>query len=101
MSEATQGSILVEEWMYKQLKEESEKDGCDEFIETIYHRLPDPCRTKDLVRLKIYSSEQTASVARKNGRGPCYFKPKNGQIYYPRAGVIEYLQKSRYQGEKL
>lgn len=76
-------------------------DGCDEFIENVLRRLPDPCRTKDLIRLKIYASEQAASIARKKGLGPCYFKPKKRQIYYPRAGVIEYLQKSRYQGEKL
>lgn len=70
--------------------------SCEDYIKKASTVLPDLCKTKDLVKLGIYSSEQAAHNARKKGLAPDYFKMAHGNIVYPKKGIIEFLEKSKH-----
>lgn len=73
--------------------------ACDEFIENARKVLPDLCKTKDLIKLGIYPSEQAAHHARKKGLACDHFKLPHGTIVYPKKGVIDLLEKSKHSHE--
>lgn len=73
-------------------------NGCDDFITRAKKELPELCSTKDLVRFGLYSSEQCAYNARKNGIGFDYFKLPHGHIVYPKNGIIQQLENSKHSG---
>lgn len=70
--------------------------SCDDFIDELRKELPKLCTAKDLVKFGLYKSEQAAYNARKKGHAFDHFKMPHGTIVYPREGVIESLEKSKY-----
>lgn len=71
----------------------SDIDYCEDFIEKCATTLPELCSTSDLIKVGIFSSDQTAAIARRKGATPPYFHMPSRNIVYPRAGVIAYLRK--------
>lgn len=70
-------------------------NAVDEFIKMAEVTLPTMCRVRDLVKLGIYRSEQTASYERKKKKSPPYMQLPTRIILYPKAGVLEYLKNAR------
>jgi hypothetical protein len=66
-----------------------------DFAQLIRINLPDLCTVKHLIEFGVFSSEQSAHNARKNQKGPPYFKI-NRNILYPKEALIEYLEKNYY-----
>lgn len=64
----------------------------DCIFEKIEKDFPELLRTRDLIAIGIYSAACVAWTARKNNKGPAYVR-LDGKIVYPKAGVIEFLQK--------
>src|SRR5260221_4748847 len=73
--------------------------SCDDFIEKAKRTLPELCTTKDLINLGIYKSDQAAYHARKNGLAADHFRMPHGTIVYPKNGIIELLEKSKYDAK--
>lgn len=61
-------------------------------IKEVLNGCPDFMRPKDLVSLGIFRDVHAVYLARKNKTGPDYIK-LNYNIVYPKAGVIEFLNK--------
>ncbi len=74
-------------------------NSCDAYIEKLSSTLPDVCTTEDLIDIGIFRSEQTASIARRKGYSPPYFKMKHGAIVYPKESVIQYLRECKKYNE--
>jgi len=72
--------------------------ACKLFIECLKRTLPDLVTPKDLVKLGIYKSEQAAYAARQKGRCPEYFRIPQRGVLYPKAAVIEFLEKHSFDG---
>src|SRR5260221_13914556 len=75
--------------------------SCDDFIEKAKRTLPELCTTKDLINLGIYKSDQAAYHARKNGLAADHFRMPHGTIVYPKNGIIELLEKSKYDAKEI
>lgn len=67
---------------------------CNEFIRKIREILPDPCTVKDLVKVGIFRTPQSARGVRMSGIGPSHFK-LGKRILYPKDGIIEWLIKGK------
>lgn len=73
--------------------------ACKLFIECLKQKLPDLVTAKDLVRHGIYRTEQAAYTARARGKCPPYLNIPQRGIVYPKAGVIEFLEKHSFDGQ--
>lgn len=68
-------------------------NAAEEYIKKIEMELPEKCTVKDLMRVGIYNCATAAVEARVMGDCPVYFQlRKRGRIFYPKAGVIEWLR---------
>lgn len=70
--------------------------ACQMFIEVVKNSLPDLATPKDLVKAGIYKTEQAAYAARTKGRSPPYLRIPQRGVIYPKAGVIEFLEKNTH-----
>lgn len=61
------------------------------FIKYLETELPNLCTVKDLVRCEVYKTDQAAHMARKNGKGPPFFRYGSRGIVYCKADVIEFM----------
>jgi hypothetical protein len=69
---------------------------CDEWIQKIAEKLPEDCTTDDLIRVGLYNSAHTASMARSQGNGPPYLKVGR-KIIYPKPGVLNWLEGKKHE----
>lgn len=72
--------------------------ACDEYIQNLRQELPKQCSVKDLLKIGLFSSDQSARLARRSGDTPSYFKLRS-RIMYPREAVIEWLEKRKHEGK--
>lgn len=70
-------------------------NAVDDFIKMAEETLPPVCFVRDLIKLGIYRSEQSASYARKNKKSPPYMQLPTRIILYPKQGVLEYLRNAK------
>jgi len=63
----------------------------DDLFKKIEKNYPDILTTKDLINIGLYSTPSLARYARKNNKGPEYFR-LDGKILYVKAGVLKFLQ---------
>jgi len=70
--------------------------ACDEFIKHIEQMLPETCSVRDLIKVGIYKSAQSAFHARRDKKCPPYMKVPGRGFIYPRMGVIDWLHKTKY-----
>lgn len=69
--------------------------ACDDYINKIYSQLPELATTKDLIRIGLFRTDQSASAARKMGNSPEFFRINKRVILYPKKGVIEFFKKAK------
>ncbi len=63
-----------------------------DYVQYLVKNLPELCRVKDLIKVGLYASGQSAYAARKTGRGPPFIHiPKRG-ILYEKYSVIEFIK---------
>jgi hypothetical protein len=70
--------------------------ACDDFINKVTRELPDPCKTKDLVKAGIFKSYASAAMTRRTQKGPSYFKLQGKGIIYPKQSVIEWMNSGKH-----
>lgn len=66
-------------------------NSCEKFIQDLEKRLPDLCRPEHLVKMGIFKYRQSADLARREGKGPDFFKIGR-KIFYPRDGIVKWLK---------
>ncbi len=66
--------------------------GHEDYIEFVSRNLPELAKTRDLIRVGIYRSDQAAAAARREGRSPDFFKLNQRVIVYPKSGVLKFLR---------
>lgn len=64
----------------------------DNLFENIKENYPELLKSKHLIELGLYSGDDAAWFARRDGIAPPYIRIKT-RILYPRAGVINFLEK--------
>jgi hypothetical protein len=67
-------------------------NSIEEFIENLEKTLKDLVKTRDLVKIGIYTSPQAAFQARQSGCSPAYMKIPGQGIVYPKCGVVQFLR---------
>ena len=65
---------------------------CENYIEKLEKLLPDMVRTKDLIALGIFDSNQAAFASRRNKTGPEFFQMNKRVVKYPKKSVIDYMK---------
>lgn len=66
-------------------------NACDKYISDLEKKLPELCRPDHLVKLGIFKYRQSADLARKEGKGPDFFKIGK-KIFYPRDAIVKWLK---------
>jgi hypothetical protein len=75
-------------------------NACEKYIEDLEGRLPELCRPDHLVKMGIFKYRQSADLARKEGKGPDFFK-LGRKVFYPREGILKWLKdNSHVSGEE-
>ena len=70
--------------------------ACSDLIYWAQSNMPDLCPVAKLIELGIFTSEQAAYNARKEGYGPSYIKIGR-RILYPKTDLLNYLQGHYYE----
>ena len=87
------GAITETKLKHKWPMKECQMNAAEDYIKKVEMQLPDKCTVKDLMRVGIYNCATAAVEARVMGDCPVYFQlRKRGRIFYPKAGVIEWLR---------
>ena len=68
---------------------------CDQFLAFLEMNLAEMCTTQDLIQLGVYTSEQAAANARHKKKCPDYFRLPGRGILYPKAAVLQFIQRTR------
>ena len=72
-------------------------ESCKDFLTKLRQCLSDNVTPKELVKYGIYRSEQAAYTARCKGVCPSYFRVPQRGIFYPKEGVINFLEKHAHE----
>lgn len=72
----------------------------EEYLEFLYRKLPIMCRTKDLLQVGLYRSEQAACAARRRGNCPDFIRTNARVVEYPRPAVLAYVKRRYIKGKK-
>ena len=70
-----------------------------EIMPRTLEQMPELMESCDLVELGLYSSINTAYLARVQGRGPSYVK-MDRKVLYPKAAVLDFLKERMKDGSK-
>lgn len=71
--------------------------ACDDFIKRLKNTLPETCSVQNLIDIGLFTSDQSARLARQSGDTPSYFKLR-ARIMYPKGAVLEWLEKRKHEG---
>ncbi len=75
-------------------------ESSDTFLKNLSAKLPDTCRTCDLVRVGLYRSDQAAAAARRRGDSPPFYQMNGRVILYAKEEVIEFIRSKRKSPKK-
>jgi hypothetical protein len=63
----------------------------NEYLRKISYSLPEMCRTRDLIKIGLYRTDQAAAAARKRGNSPEFIQINKRVVLYPKNAVIRFL----------
>lgn len=69
---------------------------CNETIRKLNKVLPELCTVNDLIRVGIISHRNSMEYYRRKKMGPPYIRLSERRIFYPKPGIMKWLEENSY-----